>query len=140
MILLEEFEHHLEKKSSKDWNELFDFIPKIESTEKFGAVISENSFMPYVKKEPIVEAFLSFLIQYQWLPVFEWISWQAGKEILNSPDFDLNRISIKELFMLFTTIYRLDRFNEGFLVGKFEDGTILLILSSLRKKVTPELL
>lgn len=135
MVQLENFNTYLESISSSDWNQLFDLIPRIESADTFGIIEQESPLFLKVIQRPIVDEVMSRLKSMDLFPFFEWIVWKEGQKIINDPSFDLNQLSLKELCMLLTIIYRLDEFNEGFLVSKFEDGTMLNILKTLELKM-----
>ena len=60
MLELNLFKEHIEKLASKDWDKLFDLIPKIENAKSFGKWITNQELepsviqMPFVKYEAIV--------------------------------------------------------------------------------------
>ncbi len=135
MVRLEDFEAHLKHISDEDWNVLFQFIPRIESADTFGVIKQDSPLFLQVIPSKIVNQVMDHLKQMQLFPVFEWILWRDGRQLAYDTRANLSEIPLKELCMLLTVIFRLDRFNEGFLVSRFEDGTMLRILKEIRSRV-----
>jgi len=134
MVQLDNFETYLESISKENWNKLFELIPKIEAADTYGIIEQESPLFLKVKHCAIVDNVMSQLQSMDLFPLFEWILWKNGQKIINDYSFDLTLLSLKELCMLLTIIYRLDEFNEGFLVSKFEDGMMLNILKTIQIK------
>lgn len=141
MILTEE--NYAEKISSlnrQDWQPLFDLIPEIENTSKFGDMAGgekdENGGiqLPYRIEKPIVSQFHRMVYELPVIISFDWVSWDEGRKMLNSETFDFETIDIPTKCKLITAIVRNNRFCEGALVAEFESGLILKILKSIQKQ------
>ena len=63
--------------------------------------------------------------------VFNWSSWQAGKDRLQNPNYDLRTATLTELSMFLTALVRANRFSEGTLDHFFENGVLQKIFSAL---------
>jgi Family of unknown function (DUF6508) len=124
--------------SKDDWNELFKLIPKIENTNIFGELIVDKKtpegdlVFPYMSSSEIVDKFHDTVYDKKMVVVFDWMKWDEGRDILENNDSDFSKLDLMTLVKLITSIVRYDRFSTGYLVGKFEDGTILKILFRLR--------
>lgn len=135
MIELEHFEKYLNSITKEEWKGLFILIPEIESTDTFGIIEQESPLFFKVKNTEIVDRVMLVLESMKLFPLFEWIAWKDGQKRINDPQVDLSQFTTKENCMLLTVIFRLDKFNEGFLVSKFEDGTMLRIIKALQLKM-----
>ena len=135
-------DEHISKISKEDWDELFKLIPEIENTTVFGELIvdkktSEGHFVfPYMISSNIVSKFHDTIYHKNIEIVFDWGKWKKGQYILENKNSDFSKLDLITLVKLITTIVRNDRFSTGYLVSKFEDGTILKILYRLRDIVT----
>lgn len=126
-----DFKAHLHTIGSDEWDKFFGLIPEIEKTNGF-------SFTPEIDtlKGPtplkVVQDFLYLFHELDLKVVFGWASWTEGHNILNQQTFNFEMLDTYTLYKLLTTIVRADRFNEGFLISRFEDGTVLKILKAIR--------
>lgn len=69
-------------------------------------------------------------------PSFDWGSWIKGKGVLMKRElFSLDNFDLFELGKLLLMIDRNDRFNEGYLDLKLEDGTVLQILRQISMRL-----
>ncbi len=118
--------------SKEDWNELIKLIPEIEDTTVFGEVISSENSFTYVSSSEIVNKFHDVVYHKNIEIVFDWGKWKYGIDILENENSDYSKLDLITLVKLITTIIRNDRFSTGYLVSKFEDGTILKILYRLK--------
>ncbi len=118
--------------SKEDWNELIKLIPEIENTTVFGEVISSENSFTYVSSSEIVNKFHDVVYHKNIEIVFDWGKWKYGIDILENENSDYSKLDLITLVKLITTIIRNDRFSTGYLVSKFEDGTILKILYRLK--------
>ena len=141
MIEEKEFEAHLLNINAKSWNRLFKLLPKIEEAKNFGELkdgkkLEDGSLqMPYWVNSKIVEDFLEIFHELNLCVSFDWPSWTEGKEILNKNDFDFNKLNTLPLCKLLTVLVRKDRFNEGFLISCFQNGTISNIIKAIKLKL-----
>jgi len=141
MTDLKDFETKLKQISNEDWKSLFDLIPIIEKTETFGETIggeknSEGIFnMPHTKPAAIVNDFFHKVNELGIVPMFDWVSWTEGSDIIKNKDTDYSKLSTEILCKLITVIIRANRFNEGYLVISFEKGIILKILKGLKQNI-----
>ena len=141
MIEIEDFQKHLETLKTKDWKRLFDLLPQIEKTEKFGEIKGgeklENGSMAdfYWSWSEIVDKAFNVITELNLNPIFDWSSWKEGKSFLNDNHFDYSELDTITLCKLLTTIIRADRFNNGFMISCFESGIITKIIKGLQKNV-----
>ncbi|MBN2699158.1 MAG: hypothetical protein JXR52_10055 [Bacteroidales bacterium] len=119
----------------KDWQPLFDLIPEIEATVKFGADYQESPRnedgsinLPHVFGSEIIYKFQEIFYDISIMVGFDWGSWEEGKEMINNKDFDYGTLDIPTKCKIITTIVRANRFSEGFLVRCFENGLVLNVL------------
>jgi ADP-ribosylglycohydrolase len=141
MIDLEQLQKHLATLRYGDWAKLFDLLPVIERTDKFGEVKGgeklENGFMtfPYWNSSEIVDKTFDVIDELNLNPIFDWTSWKEGKSILNDNYFNYSELDSITLCKLFTTIIRADRFNDGFMISCFENGIFSKIIKGLQKNI-----
>jgi hypothetical protein len=139
MVKLEDFKEHLQTLKQEDWERLFVKLPEIESTNSFGEEIeskqNENGTFtfPYCSNSFIVDEISSIINQLQIAPIFDWNSWEEGRLILESKDFDFTTLDTFTLCKFFTTIIRADRFINGYLVYSFENGNVFKIISAIKQ-------
>ena len=135
---LKDFDNNIAKITIEQWQRLFKLIPVISRTKNFGKIspirkTQEGYFtLAYIQPSPIVQRFQSTVYEIGIILDFDWAHWDEGKKILANPKTDFNKLDIKTLCMLITTIVRNDRFCEGSLVDAFEDGTMLRLLKALK--------
>jgi len=131
-------QENINKISEEDWKELFKLIPEIENTNVFGELTASEMtsdgdlVFPYMISSEIISKFHDVVYDKNMVVNFDWMEWDEGKDILergkgNYSEFDL-MISVK----LITTIVRNDRFSTGYMISKFEDGTVLKILKRIK--------
>ena len=126
---------NINKISKDDWNELFKLIPQIENTSIFGKNISKENTFLWVSESQIVSKFRDVLFDKNIEIVFDWGNWKEGQDILENENSDYSKLDLITLVKLITTIVRNDRFSTGYLVSKFEDGTILKIIKRVKNLV-----
>ena len=142
MIELLKLPERIHSIKSKDWAKLFDLLKELNRIQQFGELKEEEKLQQGVAKFPyyihasIVDRFLEVVRELDIVPNFDWFDWKEGKEILNRKIQDYEELDDVTLCKLFTIIIRSDRFNEGFLVSCFNDGTIQKITSALKSKVS----
>lgn len=140
MIPLESFPHHLHTLTPANWKSLFSLLPEIEQTTSFGhaaggETVDGVTTIPYWVPADIVTRTINVLNELQLIPVFDWMQWEEGRNILNTPHYYFMVLPVVDLCRLLTVITRTDRFSEGYLVRCFENGSVLGILRALEKKV-----
>ena len=142
MIELEKYYAHIQSLKPNDWNRLFELLPKIEATEKFGEwkggeELDDGSFtMPYCEWNEIIREVVHTFNELNLLVKFDWVNWTEGKTILNNKDFDYSKLDTVTLCKLFTTIIRADRFNEGGLILCFNNGIVSNIIKAMQQNIT----
>ena len=135
---------HLKTITRSDWQKLFSLIPQMEQSQRFGELkggerIGENmTTMPYWESNEVVRNFSSVAYELGLVVSFDWPQWEDGKKILADPWQDYNELDTITLCKLITAILRADRFNDGYLVSCFNDGTILKIVLALKQKIEQE--
>lgn len=128
--------------TSQDWQPLFELIPTIRSTLKFGEMAGGEKDdkgtirLPYCIEAPIVSRFLEIVYSLPIMINFDWGAWEEGRKIASDENFDFDTLDISTKCKLITAIVRNDRFCEGALVSAFESGLILRILKSIEKQIT----
>lgn len=138
---IRELNDDINKISKDDWNELFKLIPEIENTTVFGELkVNEKtsegvSIFPYMISSDIVSKFHDVVYKKNIEIVFDWGNWKKGQDILENELSDFSKLDLITLVKLITTIVRNDRFSTGYLVSKFEDGTILKIIKRIKNLV-----
>lgn len=142
MIALNEYQKHIDKLEITDWNRLFDFLTKIELSESFGEwkTLEKDSDgftqFPYVINSRLVDEFCELMYELELVVVFDWAKWEYGKKIIESGNYE-NQDTVT-LLMVLTTFIRPDRFTEGYLDDKFNDGTVEKVLKELKKNIKVE--
>jgi hypothetical protein len=124
-----------------EWVPLFELIPEIEATEKFGEIVGGEMLedgtvkLPYFEPAEVVSVFAEVVISLDLLPGWNWVEWEEGDDILCNENQDYEKLRIVILCQLLIMIVRADEFDEGFMVSNFEDGTVLKILKALQRKM-----
>ena len=127
--------------SFEHWQPLFDLIPEIENTQDFAEVVDVDKpdkfviQMPLIAEKPIVSRFREVIYQIPIIIAFSWASWDEGRKIANTDDFDFDTIDVPTKCKLISAIVRNDRFCEGALVSAFNSSLILKILQSIQRQV-----
>ena len=139
MVKLEDFKEYLQTFKQEDWEKMFVKLPEIESANSFGDEIesqqNENGTFtfPYWSNSFIVDKVCSIINELQLAPSFDWNSWEEGRLILESKDFDFTTLDTFTLCKFFTTIIRANRFIDGYLVYNFENGNVFKIISAIKQ-------
>ena len=126
MIELENFEEHLNQITKEKWYDLFSLLPEIKETKDFGN---------YINNAKIVSKTLNSIYDLNLAPVFNWVDWEFGREVLGSSDFDYTGLDKITLCKLITCIVRSNRFNDGYTISCFKNGTFEKILIKLKKEI-----
>jgi hypothetical protein len=90
--------------------------------------------MGYVAFSATAEAFLATLYDERVVAGFDWPSWMEhrGGELAANREL-LGGASLEDCRRLLAALVRADRFNEGALLGAFEDGLVDAILGRIRR-------
>jgi hypothetical protein len=133
---LNEIETHLQSLTKHDWNRLFELIPEIQNTEKFGEWLGEEDLKKGIidldawEEDPIVGEFERTMYDLDLVIDFDWGSWEEGKKMASSGIVEnLDRLT---LLKLLTAVIRNDRYCSGALVNAFERGMVEKILLALK--------
>jgi len=130
------------KITQEDWNSLVELIPIIERTENFGEFIEptkmSDNFYIYkgFKTSRIVDEFFHRTYQNNFIYDFDWMQWKEGKELIENPKTNFSLFDLPTLSKMIIAIIRGDKYCDGFLIGKFKDGTILKILKAVQARLT----
>jgi len=132
---------HIEKLSMNDWEKLFALIPIIESTKEFvieGGVTEDENDPESFTIAPITEVKVVFdfeRIMYKLglIIPFDWIEWDEGREIVEKGNF--SNLDTITLLKTLTAFIRNNRFCDGALAERFEDGTVEKVLREVKKNV-----
>ena len=73
----------------------------------------------------ITQSFVKTAYELKLVLNFDWGEWPEGKAMLQNKSQDFDNLDLATLCKLITTIIRADRFNDGYLISRFENGTIL---------------
>jgi len=134
-----DFKRQIDNISMNEWNKLFELIPEIEKCKNFGQLSSTVNIAEGVHQispsiwADITRKFVQTSYDSKLVLSFDWPHWEQGKNILNNRNQKFDHLDVVTLCKLLTTIIRADRFNDGFLLIKLEDGTITGILKALQK-------
>jgi len=140
MIKLKDFRNHIDKVPTADWDILFGIIPRIEECDSFGELGSFEkdadgvAQFPVMNVSDVVSDFEDIMYKLTFVVDFDWGKWSEGKAIVEKREYK-NQDTIT-LVKILAAFIRQDRFNDGFLVGKFEDGAVLDILRELQNNLT----
>lgn len=138
---IENISAHIKKLSKEDWGKLFALIPQIESTDDFiinGGILEDENDDDSFKIVPVIEAkvvldFEEVMYDLDLVIPFNWSKWEEGRKIVNSGDYiNLDTVA---LLKVLTAFIRNNRFCDGALASRFEDGTIEKILRELKKNI-----
>lgn len=132
MIELEYFEHHLRSIPTKEWNKLFSLLTLLEDTNKSLLDKSADALANYSAFSYNVYQCIHAL---NIVPIFDWTSWDEGKTILNSYDYNYATLDNVTLCKLLTIIVRNDRFIEGYFEMNFENGVIPKIIQAIKTNI-----
>jgi len=135
MKTAKEFYTHLDSIKATVWDQLADMADKIAQTEVFcvayEAVIENGIKTPgYRDEEPVILEFIELFYHLDLNVNFDWMGSREHK-LLSEVDYDFNQLGVFDLCKVLTVIVRNDRFYGGYLINRFEDGTILRILQAL---------
>jgi hypothetical protein len=125
----------------KDWRLLFDMLPEIRQTKRFGKLVGSkkmpdgNLSLPFWLEDEIVSKFFNAAYFLGIVKVFDWAAWQEGIDILNDPAANFSGYDIETLCKLITLIVRSDKFCEGYMINAFETGTMVRIIEALKNKI-----
>lgn len=123
------------------WAPLFDLIPKIEATDRFGEMVIDEGAdeapaqFPYYSADDLVFEFFEVLRQVSVLVDFDWPKWTEGQAMLDDERFDYDTVDLATKCKLLTAIVRSDRFCEGALEAAFRSGLVLKLLKSIQREV-----
>jgi len=135
---LQEFDKNISNITQEQWKQLFKLIPIISRTKNFGKfspikkTIDGNMILPYMQPSKIVQRFHHIVYDIGTIHPFDWMEWDEGKKLLDNSKTDFDKLDIKTLCMLITTIVRNDRFSDGYLVQCFNEGIILKIIKAMK--------
>ena len=122
--------------SKQDIEQLLTFLPYFLEEHEFGKweggkTESGSIQMPYIVHSSKVHEFRSLLYDSNFMVVFDWGSWDEGREIASDP-VKVSNVDLLTLRMLMTAIVRNDRFSEGAFLSAIADGLIADILQRLQ--------
>ena len=117
--------------STVQWEPLLRLIPELESVDEYTFVSGGH----FVWTEPVKE-FHRAIYKIPIMVSFDWPEWEEGYAALSNLDFDMDTFDLPDKCKLITYVARKERFSEGSLPGKFEDGTMIRILRSIQREVS----
>ncbi|HLP51252.1 MAG TPA: DUF6508 domain-containing protein [Chitinophagales bacterium] len=138
-----EMQQRIDALSMDEWQKLFALLPAMKSPEggSYGSVeVKEYSdgsrSFPYTNHAKIVNQFIDRVYEMDIVMPFDWGHWEEGRRILKTENFDFSSLDMLTLCKLITAIVRADRFNDGFLLGCFKDGTFISIVEAMQVQKT----
>ena len=138
METIELFRRQINALSNEDWNKLFNLIPEMEETGRFGDLVSGEEIVkdvfeaPYWKSSDFTQRFVKTTEKLRLVFSFDWMRWNEGNKMLSNKDQEYDSLDSVTLCMLLTTIIRSEKYTEGFLIGNLKNGTVLKILTALK--------
>jgi len=141
MIDLDTIEDHIKRLNPSEWNKLFALIPIIESTNEFvirGGIEEDVDDPDTFNITPIIEAavvldFERIMYELDLVINFDWPDWREGQVIASKRAYeDLDTIT---LLKLLTAFIRNNRFCDGALADRFQNGSVGTILRELKKNI-----
>ena len=141
MTKTENLTDRIDTTGAQDWKLLFDLLPQIKSSKKFGRLVGSRRMpdgtmsLPFWLEDEIVSKFFNTAYFLGIVVVFDWSSWTEGIDILNNPASDFNQYDLSTLCKLLTIIVRGDKFCEGYLINAFETGTVTKIVEAMQAKL-----
>lgn len=123
--------------SNESIQKILDYLPYFSNKNTFGQwksnEVQDNiSTFPHLSYSKRVLEFKKLLYDTNFTVIFDWGSWNKGREIMNNKD-RIMQSDLLTLRMLITAILRNERFNEGSLLSRIEDKTIQTILVRLKE-------
>lgn len=140
-LTIENYKEEIESMSLEEWKPLLDLIPVIEKTETFstpGKISYPDEDTIKIgpsKQAPVIFTFSKIVYQIRIIIDFDWSQWDEGKKLAGNPCMDYDSIDIPTKCKLITAFVRNDRFCDGALASRFDDGTILQILKSISRQL-----
>jgi len=141
MMKLDKIEDHIVRFPSDKWNKLFALIPIIESTKEFiirGGIEEDEDDSDIFNITPVIEAkvvldFERIMYELNLVIDYDWPDWREGHEFAGKRAYkNLDAIT---LLKLLTAFIRNNRFCDGALADRFQDGSILSILKVLKNNI-----
>lgn len=103
--------------------------PSLGELASFGQRLNSVFFLGGPESSGAVDEFVDMVYRTGWVDMtFDWTAWEEGRALFLD---DQNRIASatpSELRKLITAIARMDRFSEGYLNNRLEDGTLQAIV------------
>lgn len=123
----EEFKAYISTLSYGHLHPLFRLLPELNTF-----ITSKNaSTYSYENTPKIIRQVNNEILRLELIPVFNWSVWQEGMDLLQHPNTNYNNLPFYDLCKLLTVIYRADRFNEGYKLAQFTNGTVYKILKAM---------
>jgi len=132
VLTKENYQAEINSYSDADWKPLLDMIPRLEQTRSFGEM---GGSVPRWDENEIVSEFRNIVYRIPIIISFDWGSWDEGRKITGTKNFDFDTIDIPTKCQIITAIVRNDRFFEGALIGAMKSGLILKILMAIQKQI-----
>ncbi len=66
---------------------------------------------------------------------FDWMAWHKGRKNIDDINYDYTNCSLLDLSMYLTSIFREDRFSDGHIKSKLENGTLDKIFGGLKNLI-----
>jgi len=120
------------------WQEFFRITDDLKNSQKFGeidgGIINKEgiSILPQYEATKEVSLFVKKCYEIPLMVDFDWMSWEEGSNLLNTPKTDYASLPLETLVKLLTAIIRADRFHEGYILSKCEKGSLLGVIEVIR--------
>ncbi len=136
----EDFESRINSMSKGDFIRLLELIPQFQLNPDFGRFVTDEkteegiSVFPYYAPSELISEFIKTVYDLGIVIPFDWIKWKEGETLLESKTQNFSSLDLVTLCKLITAIVRNDRFTEGYLLSKCQDGTLINILLAIESK------
>lgn len=128
--------------SKEQIDKILSYLPYFKTTQEFyryetpkwkeDFYIKEGfTATPVLVEDEKLKEFRQIIIDTKFCVAFDWMHWEAGKEILMKPE-RIDNLDFLTLRMLLTAILRYDRFFEGAFAIAAQNRSIFNILSKLK--------
>jgi hypothetical protein len=136
----EDFAERINSMNKGDFIKLLELIPQFQLNPDFGKIVVDEktkedvSVMPYYAPSELISEFIKIVYDMDIILPFDWIKWREGESLLSQNPQNFSNLDLLTLCKLITAIVRNDRFTEGYLLSKCNDGTVTNILLAIESK------
>ena len=104
--------------------------PSLAALASFGPRLDSAYLLGGLEASGVVEEVLGIVYRSGWVDLtFDWTAWSEGRALFLDDHSRIASATSDELRKLITAIARMDRFSEGYLGERMEDGTVQAIVN-----------